>query len=94
MGELQKHGTFRSSRREGISFIVKAAHEPSPSSTGFLSQGVFFFVLLSVELEFTAIIIYVLHAFIATLLLSVSRTVLVSDLLIGILGTALLLFDS
>ncbi|KAK7340848.1 hypothetical protein VNO77_21562 [Canavalia gladiata] len=32
---LQKHVTSRSSRRDAISFIVKAAHE---SSTGFLSQ--------------------------------------------------------
>ncbi|KAJ1435510.1 PsbP family [Sesbania bispinosa] len=38
MGQLQKYGTFRSSRRESISFIVKAAQEPSASSTGFLSQ--------------------------------------------------------
>ncbi|XP_061337461.1 uncharacterized protein LOC133284461 [Gastrolobium bilobum] len=35
----QKHGTFRSSRKEGFSFIIKAAQEPSASSTGLLSQG-------------------------------------------------------
>ncbi|XP_061374418.1 psbP-like protein 1, chloroplastic [Gastrolobium bilobum] len=34
----QKHGTFRSSRKEGFSFIIKAAQEPSASSTGLLSQ--------------------------------------------------------
>ncbi|XP_057436366.1 psbP-like protein 1, chloroplastic [Lotus japonicus] len=34
----QKHGASRSPRREGISFTVKAAHEPSASSAGFLSQ--------------------------------------------------------
>lgn len=34
----QKHATFRSSRRDGISFIVKAAHVPSDSSTGSLCQ--------------------------------------------------------
>ncbi|CAJ2669391.1 unnamed protein product [Trifolium pratense] len=33
-------GTFRSSRRDGISFIVKAEQEPSPSSTGLLSQDI------------------------------------------------------
>ncbi|XP_027351805.1 psbP-like protein 1, chloroplastic isoform X3 [Abrus precatorius] len=35
----QKHATSRSSKRDAISFIVKASHEPSASSTGFLSQG-------------------------------------------------------
>ncbi|XP_027351804.1 psbP-like protein 1, chloroplastic isoform X2 [Abrus precatorius] len=34
----QKHATSRSSKRDAISFIVKASHEPSASSTGFLSQ--------------------------------------------------------
>lgn len=38
---LQKHAT-RSSRRDAISFIVKAAQEPSASLA---SQGLFFFHL-------------------------------------------------
>jgi hypothetical protein len=46
---LQKLGsssTFRSSRRDSISFIVKAEQEPSPSSTELLSQGFFVSFLL------------------------------------------------
>lgn len=50
---LQKHGSaFRSSRRDAISFIVKASQEPSPSSTGLISQGLIFLSFcLSIQLE-------------------------------------------
>jgi hypothetical protein len=60
---LQKLGsssTFRSSRRDSISFIVKAEQEPSPSSTELLFQG-FFFVTFLLFIELELIVIYALY---------------------------------